>query len=126
MYKGAWLHLHKPHVELDKARIQSLIQNYEQLSPLITSVEASYAWFFRSLDVPVRKYDTLLIGALIEAKEKNQVRLELDAYFDQLLLTTTKANLQVSIDNMWMYIASLNLLRTKLHMLQDQLDRGSK
>lgn len=84
-YKEAPLHLQKLmklQVELDKARIWSLIQNYEELPPLITNVEVSYARLFKSLDVRVRKYGTPSIGTLIEAKEKNQIRLELDAYFD--------------------------------------------
>jgi len=87
-------------VELDKSRIRSLIQNYEELSPLITSVEASYSRLFRSLDVTVRKYGTSSIGMLTEAKENNQVRLELDTYFDQLILTATSIDLQVNADNM--------------------------
>jgi len=48
----------------------------------ITSIEASYARLYKDLDVMVRKYGTPSIGMLTEAKEKNQVKLELDAYFD--------------------------------------------
>ena len=83
--KGAPIHLHKmmkPQLELDKAHIRSLIPKYEELPLLITIVESSYARLFRSFDVMVRKYGTLAIGKLTEAKEKNQVRLKLDAYFD--------------------------------------------
>lgn len=68
----------------------------------------------------VRKYGTPSISTLTEAKEKNQVRMEPDAYFDQLMLTTTNT------DNMHMYIINLALPRTKLCMLQDELDKGSK
>jgi len=74
----------------------------------------------------VRKYGIPLIGILIEAKEKNQVRLELDTYFDHLMPMATNIYLQVSANNMKMYIFGLALLRTELHMLQDELDRGSK
>lgn len=45
-YKGAPLRLHKMmklKVELEKSCIWSLIQNYEEIMPLITNVEASYA-----------------------------------------------------------------------------------
>ncbi len=79
------IHLHKimkAEAELDKAHIQSLLWNYEELSPLITNVDASYTRLLRSLDVVVRNYDTSLISMLRDAKEKNKVRLELDAYFD--------------------------------------------
>lgn len=88
-YKGAPPHLHKMmnlKVELDKACIRSQIQNYEELSPLITSIEALYAQLYKSLDVVVRKYGTPSIGRLTEAKEKNQFSLQFDAYFDQLML----------------------------------------
>lgn len=129
MYKGAPLHLHKmmkPQVELEKPCIQSLIWNYEELLPLVTSVEASYAWLYMSLDVMVRNYGTLLIGMLSEAKEKNQVRLELDAYFYHLILMITSEDLQVSTDNMCMYIVLPTLLRDKLQKIKDEFDRGSK
>ena len=49
---------------------------------LITSIEASYAWLYRSLDVVVRMYGTSSIGTFTKAKEKNQVKLELNVYFD--------------------------------------------
>lgn len=119
-YKGTPLHLQKmmkPQVALDKACIQSLIQNYEELSPLITNVEASYACLFRSLDVVVRKYGAPLIRTLTKVKEKNQVRLDLNIYFDHLKIMTTIAYLQVSVDNMWMYIASFTFLKTNMCML---------
>ena len=74
----------------------------------------------------VRKYGTPSIGMLTEAKEKNQVKLELDAYFDQLMLTTTNTYFKVSIDNMWMYIINPAMLKTELYMLQGELDQGSK
>lgn len=127
-YKGAPLHLHKmmkPHVELDKACIQIQIWNYEELPPLITSIEASYARLQRSLDVMVRMYGTPSIGMFTEAKEKNQVRLELNTYFHQLMLKATSEDFQVSTDNMQIYIVVPFVLMTKLRMLQDELDKGS-
>ena len=54
----------KPKAELDKAHIQILIQNYEQLPPLIISIEASHAWLIRSLDVIVRMHKIPSIGIL--------------------------------------------------------------
>jgi len=75
-YKGAPLHLHKMmklEVDLEKSCILSLIQNYEEIMPLITNVEAPYARLYRSLYVVVRKYGTLSIKTLTKAKEKKQV-----------------------------------------------------
>lgn len=74
----------------------------------------------------VRKYGTLSVGTLTKAKEKNQIRLDLNAYFDPLMLMATSTDLHVSVDNMQMYIVGLTLLKTKLCILHDELDRGSK
>lgn len=59
---------------------------------------------------------------LTKCKEKNQVRLELDVYFDQLILTATSTDFQVSTDEMQMYITGPTFLKTKMHMLQDVFD----
>lgn len=55
-YKGPPIFFHKRmklEAKLNKAQIHMLIWNYEQLPSLITSIEASCACFFRSLDVIV-------------------------------------------------------------------------
>ena len=67
MYNGALLNLHKmmkPQVELG-TRVRSETMRNSHRSSLV-----------------VRKYGTSSIGMLIKAKEKNQVKLELDVYFD--------------------------------------------
>jgi len=87
-----------------------MIQNYKELPPLISNVEASYTWLFRSLDIVVRKYGTPSFGMLTEAKEKNQVKLELDAYFYHFILMGNNADLQVSADNMRIYIVDSTFL----------------
>lgn len=74
----------------------------------------------------VRNYGTFSISTLTKAKEKNQVRLDLDVYLDQLMLTTTNIDLLVNIDNMQTYIVNLALLKTKMCMLQDEFNQGSK
>jgi len=74
-YKGAPLHLHKimkPRVVKLKARIQSQIQNYEDLPQLITSLQASRAWVFRSMDVVVRTHMIPSIGTLTVEKRKEK------------------------------------------------------
>lgn len=47
-------------------------------------------------------------------------------YFDQLMLMATNIDVQVSVDNMQMYIVGLALIRTMFRMLQDALYKGSK
>jgi len=45
-YKGAPLQLPKkmkPQVELEKAKVWMLIQNYEKLAPFVSNIHASYA-----------------------------------------------------------------------------------
>lgn len=74
----------------------------------------------------VIKYGTSSIGMLTKAKEKNPSKLQIDVYFDQLMLMATNANFQFIADKMHMYISSLALLRTKLCMLQQELHKGSK
>ena len=79
-------------VEL-KEQIQSHIWNYEELSQLITSLQGSHAQVFMSMDVIVHMHAIPFIGTLTKAKTKNQVRLELDMYFDQLMRIATSADL---------------------------------
>ena len=66
-YKGASLHLPKMmnprEVEL-KARILSQIQNYEELPQLVTSLQASRASVFKSMDVVVCAHAIPSIGTL--------------------------------------------------------------
>lgn len=38
----------------------------------------------------------------------------------------TNMDLQVNVDNMWRYIVDATLLRTRLRMLHDELEKGSK
>lgn len=91
-YKGTSLYLHnmmKPQVELDKAQIHMLIPNYEQLPPLITNIEPSYASFFRSMDIIVRTHKIHSIRTLTQAMRKNQVMLEVTRYIEKLMNEST-------------------------------------
>ena len=66
-YKGAPLHLPnmmKPRVVNLKARIRSQIKKYEELPELITSIEASHALVFKSMDVVVHAHVIPSIGIL--------------------------------------------------------------
>lgn len=124
-YKGAPLYFQKRvklEVEIDNAWIQMLIQNYEHLPPLITIVEASYAWLLRSLDVVVRMHKILSIKTVTQAMRRNQVMLDVDKYIGQLMRVATNDDLQLSIDSMQRYINRSAKLSTMLGMLQDPLD----
>ena len=52
--------------------------------------------------------------------------MELDMYFDKLMCVATTADLQMSADTMHQYVVGLVALKTMLHMLSDELDRGAK
>lgn len=86
-------------VEL-KAHIRIQIHNYEELSQLITTLQDSHAWVFRSMDVVVHAHVIPSIGTLTEEKAKTQVQLELDLYFDKWMRITTNAYLAISADTM--------------------------
>lgn len=75
-YKGAPLNLPKmmkPRVVELKACIWGQIRNYEDLLQLITSLQASHAWLFRSMDVFVHAHAIPSIVTLTKAKRKAQV-----------------------------------------------------
>jgi len=112
-------------VEL-KTHIRSQIRNYEELPQLITSLQASHAQVFRSMDVIVRAHAIPSIGALTEAKAKNQVQMELDMYFEQLMRIAPSADLQMSADTMHQYVVGPDALKTMKRMLYDKLDKGAK
>jgi len=88
----------KPQAEIDKQWILMLIQNYEQLPPLITSIEASYARLLKSMDVIVRTHKIPSIGTLTQAIKKNQVLLDVDRYIEQLMREAICDDLQLSTD----------------------------
>jgi len=124
-YKGASLHLPKmmkPKAIEIKERIPSQIWNYEELSQLITSLQVSHAWVFRSMDFVVHADAIPSIGTLAKAKTKAQVRLELDLYFDKLMRIDTSADLVISVDTMHQYIIGTTKIKKMMHMLLGELD----
>lgn len=127
-YKGVLLHLPKmmkpKEFEL-KAHIRSQIWNYEEPPQLITSLQASHAWVFRSMDVVVLTNEIPYIGTLTEAKRKGQVWLELDSYNDELTWIATNADLAIREDTMHQYVAGPSALKTVMHILSNELDRGA-
>lgn len=128
-YKGDLLYfpkMMKPRVVEMKARIQSQIWNYEDLSQLITSLQASHACVFKIMDVVVHAHVIPSIGTLTQVKTKAQVWLELDSYFDELMRIATSPDFVINADNMHKYVVGLASLKTMMHMLLDELDRGDR
>jgi len=112
-------------VEL-KACIWSQISNYEELLQPITSLQASHAWVFKRMDVVVHEHAIPSIGTLTEVKKKNQVWLEMDTYFDELMCIAIKIDLVINTDTMHQYVAGLATLKMMMHMISDELDKGAK
>lgn len=103
-----------------------LIHNYDQLAPFVNSIQASYAWLYKSLDVMVRMDRTPSIDSLIEAKHKNQVRIEIQRYMEKLRQEATRDDLGLSAHNMKKCIGCHVMVNTMMHMLQDELDTSSR
>lgn len=70
------------------------------LPPLITKIEASYAWLYKSLDVIVWTHKVPPIRTLIQAMRKNQVMLDVDKYIEQSMCEATNDDLRLSAKNM--------------------------
>ena len=79
---------------------------------------------FKTLDVIVQTHKIPSIRTLTQAMRKNQVMLDVNKYIEQLMRKTTSDDLQLSAKNMQRYISGPATLKTVLHMLQDELDRG--
>lgn len=103
-----------------------LIENYDQLSPFISSIQASYVWLYNSFDVMLRNNKIPSIGSLDDVKPKNQVRIEIDEYVEKLTWEATRENLDLNTYNMKKYIDGPIKVNTMLLMLQNEVDTGSK
>lgn len=66
------------------------------------------------------------IKTLTEAKTKEQFQLELDSYFDELMHIATNVDIVISADTMHQYVGGSAALKTMMHMLSDELDRGAR
>ena len=78
------------------------------------------------MDVIVRMHTIPSMSTLTEVKTKDQVQLELDMYFDELMHISTNTHLEISAYTMRQYVAGLTTHKTMMHMLLDELDRGAK
>jgi len=47
-------------------------------------------------------------------------------YFDELMRITTNTQLEISADTMHQYVVGPATLKTMMHMLSDELDKGAK
>ena len=128
-YKGPPLHLPKmmkPRAVKLKEHIWSQIWNYEDLPQLLTSLLASHARVFMSMDVVVCTHAIPSIGILTYGKTKAQAGLELDSYFDELMRIATSLDVVISEDTMQKYVAGATALKTMMCMLSDELDIGAR
>ena len=103
-----------------------LIQNYEKLTLFIYKIQGSYVRLDKSLDVIVRMHRISSIGSLTKAKHKNQVQLVIDRYMEKLRREATNDDLELNTPNIHKHIDGPVMVKTMLHMLQDELDKGSK
>lgn len=58
-----------------------------------------------------------------EDKKKDQ--LELNMYFDMLMHMVTNTHLEINTNIMHQYVAGPAALKTMMHMILDELDRGA-
>lgn len=66
------------------------------------------------------------ICTLTKAMSKNQVRIELDMYFDELMRVATNTDSEISAHSMHQYVIAPVALKTLMCMLADKLDRGAR
>ena len=78
------------------------------------------------MEVVVHIHTIPSLGTLTQVKTKKQVQQNLDSYFDELMCITTNQDLPVSTNTMHKYLRGLATLRTMMHMLSDELDRGAQ
>ena len=78
------------------------------------------------MEVIVHTHAIPSLGTLTQVKTKKQVRLELDLCFDKLMHIATSPNFPISADIMHKYVAGPATLKTTMHMLSYELDRGAQ
>jgi len=66
------------------------------------------------------------LGTLTQAKSKKQNQQDLDSYFDELMRVATSPDFPISADIMHKYVTGSATLRTMIHILSDELDRGAQ
>ena len=59
-------------------------------------------------------------------KTKEQIQLELDSYFDELMHLATNPNFPISANIMHKYFVVPTMLKIMMCMILDELDRGSR
>jgi len=92
----------------------------------MTSIQASHAQVFKIMEVIVNTHLIPWLGTLTQAKTKKQFQQELDSYFDELMRTVTSPDMPISADDMRKYVVGSTILKTMIHMLMDELDRGAR
>lgn len=77
-----------------------LIQNRKHLASFIGNIQDLYAQLCNRLYLLVKSQGIPLVGSLIEAKPRNQVRKEIEEHLEQLRQISTKEDLELNIHNM--------------------------
>jgi len=77
------------------------------------------------MDVLVHTHVIPSLGTLTQVKTKKQVWLELDSYFEELMHIATSLDFPISANIMCKYVPGPATLKTRMHMLWDELDRGA-
>lgn len=78
------------------------------------------------MDVIVCTHVIPSISTLTKVKEKNQVWLELDMYFEKLVHIGTSTYLHMSANTMHQYVVGPTTLKTMMHILSGELNIGVK
>jgi len=66
------------------------------------------------------------IGTLTQVKTKAQVQLDLGSSFNELRRIATSPDLLISANTMHKYVAGPAALKTMMHILSNELDRGAQ
>lgn len=77
------------------------------------------------MDVIMRMHAILPIWHTHRGKDKKQVQLALNMYFDKLMWMVTSTHFEISIDTMHEYVTGTATLKKMMRMLSDELDRGA-
>ena len=73
----------------------------------------------------MRMHAILPIWHTHRGKDKKQVQLALNMYFDKLMWMVTSTHFEISIDTMHEYVTGTATLKKMMRMLSDELDRGA-
>ena len=77
------------------------------------------------MHVIVRTHEIPPIWHTHRGKDKKQVQLDLNMYFNKLMRTTTSTCLEINADTMHQHVVGPVVTKNTMHMLLDELDGGA-